>query len=194
MASTSIFTAIFRVKQLHFPHDQNFSCAKQKLLPCARIHGGHLLQSQRLRALKLLLQPGFREVSGAQGRCLLRFHPQGQSDWNTNLAMAANHDEKVVLCLQGYYADEEKAIKQIFDLNQKSDYMEFLLARLVNHQEIATHQDFTNRTVMQQKKAIMDSVSASAIQLVDRIAQAENTSKTCLWSLAALPANLEWRF
>ena len=43
------------------------------------------------------------------------FHPQEQADWNASLAMTKNNDEKAALwAIRGYYADEERAIQEIY--------------------------------------------------------------------------------
>ena len=57
------------------------------------------------------------------------FHPQEQADWNASLAMTKNNDEKAALwAIRGYYADEERAIQEIYKLNPKNQHLDYLLS------------------------------------------------------------------
>jgi len=114
------------------------------------------------------------------------FHPQEQKDWQQSLAMAKNADEKAALwALYGYYGDEEQAIANIFEVKPQSEYLEFLLTRLVNRQEVKADLSFSDKTVAQNKAAIKDSISESARTLVVKIAQSEKVGKPYLWNTAA---------
>jgi hypothetical protein len=114
------------------------------------------------------------------------FNPREEKDWNDAFNYAKNDDEKIALwAIQGYYADEEKAIENIYNLNPKSGYLEFLLARLVNNEEIKINTSFKNQTVAQNKAAIKDSISSSAIKLIDRIAQSGKVDKPYYWNCVA---------
>ena len=114
------------------------------------------------------------------------FMPKDDKEWNESLNMAKNTDEKVALwAVQGYYNDEEKAIENIFNLNPKSDYLEFLVTRLINNQEIKINKTFTSQTVAQNKLAIKDSLSKTVVNLIDKIAQSGKVTKPYLWNVAA---------
>lgn len=114
------------------------------------------------------------------------FHPNEQKDWNQALAMATNNDERAALwAIQGYYGDEEKAIESIYKLKPKSQHLDYLLTRLINNQERKVDKSFQEKTVSQNKKRTKDSIALSAIGLVTRIAQANQTAKPYLWDVAA---------
>jgi hypothetical protein len=114
------------------------------------------------------------------------FHPQEEKDWKQSLAMAKTADEKSALwAIQGYYNDEEKAIAEIYKLQPKNQHLDYLLTRLINNQENKIDQSFKDKTVLENKKRIKDSVYKSTIDLVTKIAQSDKTSKPYLWNVAA---------
>ena len=114
------------------------------------------------------------------------FHPQEQKDWNQSLAIAKNDEEKAALwSIKGYYNDEEKAITEIFKLQPKSKHIDYLLTRLINNQENKIDHSFKNKTVLENKKRIQDSISKSTIELVAKIAQSDKINQPYLWNLAA---------
>jgi len=113
------------------------------------------------------------------------FHPQEETDWIQSLSMAKNTDEKAALwAIQGYYGDEEKAIKMIYGLDAKNKHLNFLLTRLVNKQEKKINQSFTT-SVSINKKQIKDSLDISAISLVNMIAKSNTTEQPFIWNMAA---------
>jgi len=64
------------------------------------------------------------------------FKPQENSDWIQSLAMAKDNEEKAALwAIHGFYGDEQKAIEKIYELQPKSEHLDYLLTRLVNNQE-----------------------------------------------------------
>ncbi|WP_281227618.1 hypothetical protein [Flavobacterium aquiphilum] len=114
------------------------------------------------------------------------FHPQEQKDWKQSLSMAKNDDEKAALwAIQGYYNDEEKAIAEIYKLQPKNQHLDYLLTRLINNQENKIDRSFKDKTVVENKKRIKDSIPNSTINLVSKIAESDKTSKPYLWNAAA---------
>lgn len=110
------------------------------------------------------------------------FTPKEEKDWNESFAYAKKTDEKVALwAIQGYYTDPERAIRNIYSLNPKSEYLEFLLARLINQEElnIKSPEDETGE---QNKKSTPDS---SVLSLIEKIAQSGKIKKPYLWNCAA---------
>lgn len=113
------------------------------------------------------------------------FHPQEESDWQQTLAMSKSVDEKVTLWhLLGIYFDEEKAIREIYTLQPKSDKLDLLLARLINKQEIESNTESTEYGGGNYSPG-KDSLSKNALRLVSEIADAGNTSKPYMWQLSA---------
>jgi hypothetical protein len=128
----------------------------------------------------------FDKCPKLQTVALFCFTPKEEKDWNDAFKYAKNNDEKVALwAIQGYYTDEEKAIENIFNLNPKSEYLEFLLARLMTAEEIKINKNFDKQTVKQNKLAIKDSISKTVVPLIDKIAQSNKTLKPYLWNCAA---------
>jgi hypothetical protein len=114
------------------------------------------------------------------------FHPQEQKDWKQSLSMAKSDDEKAALwAIQGYYNDDEKAIVEIYKLQPKNQHLDFLLTRLINNQENKIDQSFKDKTVLENKKRTKDSIHKSTINLVNKIAESDKTSKPYLWNVAA---------
>ncbi len=114
------------------------------------------------------------------------FHPQENLDWNQSLSLAKTNDEKAALwAIQGYYGDEHRAIEKIYELNPKSEHLEFLLTRLINHQETKIDSYEKDEKVIAKFKKTNDSLNKINLQLVNKIAKSNNTSKPYLWNIAA---------
>lgn len=126
------------------------------------------------------------------------FRPQNDADWNKSLAMAKNNKEKAALwAIHGYYKDEAQAIGKIYELDPKSEHLNYLLTRLVNNQEQAINNSFevkTNaddynsptvkQTVTENREANKAKMNAKAFDLVSKIAAAGNTEKPYLWDIS----------
>lgn len=109
------------------------------------------------------------------------FHPQEEKDWNATLALCTNNDEKATLwqMLGVFYADEQRSLKEIYQLNPASDKLDLLLARTVNKYE----QKFDGAS---QLYTPFDTAAvASAYQLISTIAGAANTRNPWIWYTAA---------
>ena len=122
------------------------------------------------------------------------FHPKNESDWNKSLAMAKNNQEKAALwAIHGFYKDEIQAIEKIYELNPKSEHLDYLLTRLINKQEEGIDDSFKssvdnqpakNQTVTENKSKNKNKVDAKAFDLVAKIASAQNTTQPYLWDIA----------
>ncbi len=113
------------------------------------------------------------------------FHPQEQSDFDASLQLAQHTDEKIALwALLGYYADEQKAIAEIYKLNPKSEHLEYLVTRLVNKEEIRLNDD-DFKSVAAYKKKINEKLNKEMVALVDKIADESQTAKPYLWNSVA---------
>jgi len=126
------------------------------------------------------------------------FRPQNEADWNKSLAMAKNDKEKAALwAIHGFYKDETQAISKIYELDPKSEHLNYLLTRLVNKQEEAINNSFevkTNsddynspvikQTVAENREANKVKINTKAFDLVIKIAAAGNTEKPYLWDIS----------
>ncbi|MES2478588.1 MAG: hypothetical protein V4561_05850 [Bacteroidota bacterium] len=111
------------------------------------------------------------------------FHPQNETDWKQTLALCKNKEEQITLWhLIGIYFDEQRAIKEIYALDPKSDKLDLLLARLVNLQERKVNGDSYYNSDFIGK---LDSLPSSAINLVSTIADQQNSAKPFFWHLSA---------
>jgi hypothetical protein len=123
------------------------------------------------------------------------FRPQNDADWNKSLALAKNNKEKAALwAIHGYYKDETQAIGKIYELDPKSEHLNYLLTRLVNKQEQAINNSFAepgkenvparNQTVSENKAVNQSKINVKAFDLVSKIAAAGNTEKPYLWDIS----------
>jgi hypothetical protein len=123
------------------------------------------------------------------------FHPKNDADWNKSLAMAKNNKEKAALwAIHGYYKDEKQAIEKIYELNPKSEHLNYLATRLVNKQEQTINNSFQqnagenvpmkNQTIAENKIENQSKIDKTAFALVEKIAAAGNTERPYLWDLS----------
>lgn len=123
------------------------------------------------------------------------FHPQNETDWNKSLAMAKDNKEKAALwAIHGYYKDEKQAIEKIYELDPKSEHLNYLLTRLVNKQEQNINNSFEESakenipakklTVAENKESNKNKIDKKAFDLVSKITTASNTEKPYLWNIA----------
>jgi len=101
------------------------------------------------------------------------FHPQEEADWQATLALCRSTEEKATLwqMLGIFYADPQRAITSIYQLDPRSPKLDLLLTRAVNMRE--------------QRDLLSDGAKDSLLTLVTRIATAGNTAKPWAWQLAA---------
>lgn len=122
------------------------------------------------------------------------FHPQNDADWNKSLAMAKNNKEKAALwAIHGYYKDEKQAIEKIYDLDPKSEHLNYLVTRLVNKQEQEINNSFQQKaeenvpvkqqTIAENKSENQAKLNKSAFDLISKISAAGNTERPYVWDL-----------
>lgn len=112
------------------------------------------------------------------------FHPQNESDWQQTLALCKSKEEQITLWqLLGIYFDEARAIKEIYAINPKSEKLDLLLSRLVNKQERLLVTDWSYLNSYTAKSD--DTALLSKLLLVQKIADAQNTTKPYFWHLSA---------
>jgi hypothetical protein len=123
------------------------------------------------------------------------FHPKNDADWTKSLAMAKNNKEKAALwAIHGYYKDEKQAIEKIYELDPKSEHLNYLATRLVNEQEQAINNSFQekagenvpmkNQTVAENKAENQTKIDKAGFNLVEKISAAGNTERPYLWDLS----------
>lgn len=126
------------------------------------------------------------------------FHPKNEADWTKSLAMAKNNKEKAALwAVHGYYKDERQAIEKIYELDPKSEHLNYLLTRLINKQEQNINNSFAVKTkpddysapsvaqtVAENKAENQAKFDKKAFDLVSKIAAAGNTEKPYLWDIS----------
>jgi len=123
------------------------------------------------------------------------FHPKNESDWSKALAMAKNNKEKAALwAIHGYYKDEKQAIEKIYELDPKSEHLNYLATRLVNSLEQKINNSFQQnggenqakkpQTVAENKTENKAKIDNAAVELIAKISAAGNTEKPYLWDIA----------
>jgi hypothetical protein len=114
------------------------------------------------------------------------FHPQEEADWQGTLALCRTAEEKATLwqMLGIFYADPQRAITRIYELDPRSEKLDLLLSRAINIREqqgITGQPNAAANPGASAHKAGADSL----LTLVTRIASANNTVKPWVWHLAA---------
>jgi hypothetical protein len=123
------------------------------------------------------------------------FRPKNESDWTKSLAMAKNNDEKAALwAIHGFYKDERQAIEKIYELNPKSEHLNYLATRLVNGLEQKINNSFQQKqddnltaksqTIAENRTENQAKVDKEAVDLIAKISAAGNTEKPYLWDMA----------
>lgn len=113
------------------------------------------------------------------------FHPQDEADWQQTLALCKDKSEQVTLWqLLGIYFDEERAIKEIYGLDPKSEKLDLLLTRLINHQEQYCNTGVPVYNYVEYHPA-KDSLKKETLSLVRKIADERKTARPYAWYLAA---------
>lgn len=111
------------------------------------------------------------------------FHPQNESDWKQTLALCANKEEQITLWqLIGIYFDEQRAIKEIYALDPKSEKLNLLLSRLVNLEERKLN---AGHFYHEHFKGHVDTLTMPATKLIADIANEAKTENPCWWYLSA---------
>lgn len=124
------------------------------------------------------------------------FNPKNQTDWNKALTMAKNNKEKAALwAVHGYYKDEKQSIEKIYELDPKSEHLNYLATRLVNALEQSINNSFQQDaagedqpkkklTVAESKAENQAKVDQKALDLIAKISAAGNTDRPYLWDLS----------
>ncbi|MFB9077673.1 hypothetical protein ACFFWB_09740 [Flavobacterium procerum] len=123
------------------------------------------------------------------------FRPKNDADWTKALAMAKSNKEKAALwAIHGYYKDEKQAIEKVYELDPKSEHLNYLATRLVNSLEQKINNSFQQSgganqprkqlTVAENKTQNQVFVDKSALDLIAKIAAAGNTDRPYLWDLS----------
>ncbi|WJS95437.1 hypothetical protein NYQ10_03070 [Flavobacterium johnsoniae] len=123
------------------------------------------------------------------------FRPKNESDWSKALAMAKNNKEKAALwAIHGYYKDEKQAIEKIYELDPKSEHLNYLATRLVNSLEQKINNSFQQsggenqkpkpQTVAENKTENKAKIDNGEFDLMVKISAAGNTEKPYLWDMA----------
>jgi len=123
------------------------------------------------------------------------FHPQEETDWNTSLSLAKNINEKVSLwTMFGYYADEKRAIEEIFNLSPESKYLDDLLSQLIYKEERRMQDDIlytdvpiTNFT--EYKSKFQEIQNEDVYSLVQKISVNPKIKSPQVWMMASAYLN-----
>jgi hypothetical protein len=115
------------------------------------------------------------------------FHPQEQKDWLETLSLCRNKEEKAILwqMLGVIYSDPQRAIKEIYALDPRSEKLDLLLARGVNRSEQRFGSFQVHLITGDMGLPPSDSSNQALRTLVTHIADAGNTAKPWIWQLAA---------
>lgn len=111
------------------------------------------------------------------------FHPQDEKDWKATLAFAQNVEEKITLwqMLGVFYEDEKRSIKEIYQLNPRSEKLDLLLVRAINKLE-QTQNAISNRSGYELN--IDKSGISLLLKLIQNDIQISKTFNPFLWYCA----------
>ena len=123
------------------------------------------------------------------------FSPKNETDWNKALTMAKSNKDKAALwAIHGYYKDEKQAIEKIYELDPKSEHLNYLATRLVNGLEQSINNSFEKDggedqpkkklTIAENKTENQIKVDKKALDLIAKISAAGNTDRPYLWDLS----------
>ncbi len=110
------------------------------------------------------------------------FHPQEEADWEGSLQLAQNTREKTALWhLLGIYADPVRAMKKIYALDPKSDFLDLLLTRAININE----ENFIISAADAGHVLDASKVNPELYAFVKQVAEQKKSAKPYLWDLSA---------
>ncbi|PXY44714.1 hypothetical protein [Flavobacterium hydrophilum] len=123
------------------------------------------------------------------------FNPKSDIDWNKSLAMAKNNKEKAALwAIHGYHKDEKQAIEKIYELDPKSEHLNYLVTRLVNRQEEGINNSFKQdagenlpakqQSIAENRTENYAKLDKNVFDLIAKISGAGNTERPYLWDIA----------
>ena len=113
------------------------------------------------------------------------FHPEEQVDFEQSMQMAKTDEEKCSLwALYGYYADELKGIREIYNIDPKNENIELLITYFINSEEKELNSG-TYTSVEEYKQLLREYVDKDALALTDSIALLENTKRPYFWYMGA---------
>ena len=113
------------------------------------------------------------------------FHPQNELDFKTSLNLAKTKEEKIALwALYGFYADEEIALEEIYNLNPKSKHLERLLTKFINNYETKLNNLAIESTIINDSK-MSGNYNQETIQLIKKIAKVKKTLDPNKWLIAS---------
>ncbi|GGF19738.1 hypothetical protein [Flavobacterium limi] len=123
------------------------------------------------------------------------FNPKSETDWNKSLAMAKNNKEKAALwAIHGYHKDEKQAVEKIYELDPKSEHLNYLVTRLVNRQEEGINNSFKQdagenlpmrqQSIAENRTENYAKLDKNTFDLIAKISGAGNTERPYLWDIA----------
>ncbi len=148
---------------------------------------GVLYRKKEYARANFLYSLAFDNCAKLRFNAAYNFHPQEEKDWNECLQMAKTNKQKAALwAIQGYYTDEAAAIEKIYQLDPKSQHLDYLLSRLINRRE-SNYGGFyeTDAALIQKRKKTKDSLAVSQLNIISTIAAEKKTAKPYLWYMAA---------
>lgn len=148
---------------------------------CMAYTAGALRQQKNYSQANYYYSLVFANCNALKTAAHYSFHPQEEKDWDATLALCTNANEKATLwqMLGVFYADEQRSMREIYQMDPKSDKIDLLLARSINKYE----QKFSNNSELY---VPIDSVQLKgAYAFVSNVAASGNTLHPWIWQMAA---------
>ena len=132
----------------------------------------------------------FDQCEPLQRDACFGFRPQEDADWIASLSLTKSNKEKVALwAMFGYYADEKRAIEEIFKLSPESKYLDDLLSQLIYKEERRIQDDilysaFPITNFGEYKIRFQEIQSEDLYNLVQQISLHPKVKSPQLWLMA----------
>lgn len=130
----------------------------------------------------------FEEYKPMKGVVLSSFKPQEETDWSECLGYAKTKREKITIWVMlGIKEHPFRAMKEIYRLDPKSDYLELLLTRAVNISEdlFLTVPEYYWNDEDGYHDFKDSAVDTNLVSFIISVAKKGNTNKPYIWNLAA---------
>lgn len=123
----------------------------------------------------------FQHEPKLRGIAIYNFNPQSEADFAASLALTQNKEEQIALwTILGMYADEFRAIKEIYKLDPKQKNLELLAASYLNRFEV----NFTStefNTIKDYKANLKARIDNDELKFVKEVAASKQNSAPALW-------------
>lgn len=148
---------------------------------------GSLFAMNKIGEANYIYSKIYDEYAPMKTTAYFSFKPQEENDWNTLLSYAKSPREKSILWqLLGIYADPLRSMKEIYQIDPKSDLLDLLLVRAISIQEekfLPVRYSYERTDFLYSIKTM--NVDNELLGFIKKVADRGNSNKPYLWNLGA---------